>query len=227
MQLSNLFSLSYWLDPSVVEQQAGPAMWLVVAAGLAWFGFGLVLARRSPRVPRNVASAQMIAGLLAAAVAIGRLFAIPVLGLRVGLADRRGDRSLRRSSPSPRDKPGTTGCRATAPVPWHSSARPRQTADWRPGTTLAWLALHLIGLSAVMVVLRLPLWLGPALIAVILSPYIISLFARRIPNPQSPISTLQSPISTISTLHAPRSNCPPSRPWCWCMPSWPRGSQWA
>ena len=84
MRLSNLFSLSYWFDASVLDRPAGPAMWLVVAAGAIWLLAGFIALWRIQRVPQDIALAQVAAGLLFAAVAIGRLYAVPVLGLRVG-----------------------------------------------------------------------------------------------------------------------------------------------
>src|SRR5690242_17201717 len=83
MHISNFFRLSYWLDPSVLDQRAGNAMWLVVGIGLVRFIAGIIVVARR-RLPVDIAMAQVMAGALVAGVAIGRLFAIPVLGLRAG-----------------------------------------------------------------------------------------------------------------------------------------------
>src|SRR5689334_14098382 len=83
MHISNLFRLSYWLDSSVLDQRAGNAMWLVVGIGLVWCMCRPTAVARRP-LPVAVATAPGLAGALVAGVAVGRLCALPVLGLRGG-----------------------------------------------------------------------------------------------------------------------------------------------
>ena len=80
MSLDNILRLSYWTDSAVTAQAAGPAMWLVALLGLAMAVVPLAVPTwRKPQMWPHVA-----AGALVAAVALGRLFAIPVLGWRLG-----------------------------------------------------------------------------------------------------------------------------------------------
>jgi hypothetical protein len=195
MQLSHLLSLSYWLDASVLDQRAGPAMWLVVAAGLAWAAGGLAL-RRAGRLSRGAAIAQIAAGGMAAAVAIGRLYAIPVLGLRAGwlIAGAVGATPALAAALRMALRDGVPGDALRALAFATGSGRP----GWHPVTQLLWLALHLAGLAAVASAARLPLALAPILVVVILAPALLARAARR-PNLQSPISNL----SNLSDLGLP------------------------
>ena len=175
MRLSNLFSLSYWFDASVLDRPAGPAMWLVVAAGVMWLLAGIVAVWRIRRVPRDMALAQVVAGLLIAAVAIGRLYAVPVLGLRVGwlLAGLVAVTPVvpRLLAQAYRDGLFGDCLRAMAFSPVQKSAA------WHPATMLAWLGLHAAGLAAVISVVRLPLLLAPLLMALLLAPMAIASLA--------------------------------------------------
>ncbi|MBX7214945.1 MAG: hypothetical protein K1X39_13105, partial [Thermoflexales bacterium] len=79
MSLDNLLRLSYWTDSAVTAQRAGPSMLLVVLAGL-----GLALAGMRLPALRGKRLSMIVGGALIAAVAVGRLLAVPVLGWRLG-----------------------------------------------------------------------------------------------------------------------------------------------
>ncbi len=174
MQFGNLFRLSYWLDPAVLERPAGPLMWLLVALGALW-ALGAVVMWRAHRAPRDVALAQVIAGALFAAVAIGRLYSIPMLGLRAGwlVAALIGSAPviIRIAAQARRDGMFEACLRAMG---FMTESRNAQSA-WHPATMLAWAGLHLFGLTTVCAVARLPLALGPALCVALLAPAVIAL----------------------------------------------------
>ncbi|MFN4294776.1 MAG: hypothetical protein ACK4JD_11665 [Thermoflexales bacterium] len=176
MRLDNLLRFDYWTDASVTAQPAGPFMWLVVAIGLT----GCLAAgwlKHSGRAPRDVAFAWLIASGLVALVGLGRLFALPVLGLRVGwliaallalapLAKRALGRAWA-------DGLLTDCLRALSFGP------PRAAGDWSTTTAAVWLSAHLLGLAIVLVNLNLPIVLAPALLALLLAPFIISAALNR------------------------------------------------
>jgi hypothetical protein len=161
MRLDNLLRFDYWFDFAAGMRPAGPAMWLVVLAGLLGCGLlGAALARG--RLPREVAIAWMLAASLTSLVSLGRLLAHPVLGLRAGwliaallalaplaaraVAAMRADGLLK-------------DClNALAFAPTGAKGR------WRVQTIAAWLAFHLLGLAVVFANLGLPVLLAPALI---------------------------------------------------------------
>ncbi len=193
MQLGNLFRFSYWLDPAVLERPAGPLMWLVVALGALW-ALGAIVLWRAHRAPRDVALAQAIAGALFAAVAIGRLHSIPILGLRAGwlLAALIAGAPIapRIIARARRDGLFDDCLRAMAFI-----AGPRDTQSaWHSATLLAWAGLHVFGLLAVCAVARLPLALGPALFALLLAPAALSLAPsalRRMQDKSAPVPARQ------------------------------------
>lgn len=187
MQISNLFRLSYWLDPAALDRPASPLMWLLVASGALW-ALAAVIAWRARKAPADVALAQAAAGALLAGVAIGRLHSIPILGLRAGwlLAGviAAAPVAPRLVAQARRDGLFDTCLRVTAFLPPGSAQ-----AAWQPMTMAAWAGLHLFGLTAVCAVARLPLALGPALFALTLMPALVSLLLsalRRAPATRAP-----------------------------------------
>ena len=55
MHLNNLLRFDYWLDPSVINQPAGRAMWLAAAFGvLMAVLFSALIARK--KLPRDMGS---------------------------------------------------------------------------------------------------------------------------------------------------------------------------
>lgn len=213
MRISNLFKLSYWFDPTVLDQRAGGLMWLVVIAGLVWAAAGVfVFLRRTAAtksIPRDVAIAQFAAGLIAGAVAVGRLFAIAPLGLRAGwliaglvaigpfiprviwsaLRDGViGDAIAAMVFIRPSNRYAINASRTQA---LHDSGdanilqtlgvrRALRQPAWRFTTALLWLVVHGFCSMLLMAVLHLPLWYGPALAGLILLPHLLSLVAQTI-----------------------------------------------
>jgi hypothetical protein len=196
MRIGNFFHLSYWLDSSVLAQPAGHAMWLGVAFGALWCAAGIVLVSR--RHWPDIALAQAFAGALFGAVALGRLYSVPVLGLRVGWLIALGLAALpfvpRLLRQAVRDGLPLDGLRAAA------FARPEPRA-WHPLTTLAWLGLHLLGSMAVLSIIKLPVWLAFVLIGLILAPQAVAALLQRAHAPdKSLISNLQSLFSRTAVL---------------------------
>ncbi len=177
MEFGNLFRLSYWLDPTVLERPAGPFMWLLVAVGALW-GLGAIVLWRARPPLRAVALAQAIAAALFAAVAIGRLYSIPLLGLRAGwlVAGLIGSAPVatRIAAQARRDGVFEACLRAMTFMTDMTQSRDSQST-WHRATMLAWAGLHLFGLTTVCAVARLPLALGPALCVALLAPAIIAL----------------------------------------------------
>ncbi len=170
MRIGNLFHLSYWLDPSVIAQHAGTTMWLVVALGALWCGVGLVTAfgRRSSR---DVSLAQVLAGALVSAVALGRLYTIPVLGLRAGWLVAAAIAVFPIAVYALREayRDGLAGdcLRAFA----FSST---QENHWSAVTSLTWLGLHLLSMLVVLSIMRLPEWLALIMFALLIVPQLIA-----------------------------------------------------
>ncbi len=200
MRIGNFFHLSYWLDPSMLAHPAGNAMWLVVGIGVLWCAVGIVLTVRR-RVKRDIALAQILAGALFSAVALGRLYSVPGLGLRIGWLIAFGlaaapfvPRLLRQAL---RDGLPADCLHAAA------FAQPEEH-KWSALTTLAWLGLHLLGSMAVLSIIKLPVWFAPALLALILVPqFLVSLLRpakSAIQNPKSSISNLKSQFSRAAVL---------------------------
>lgn len=171
MRLDNLLRFDYWLDASVTAQPAGPAMWLAVVAGVigcfvvAWLG-------RSGRASRDVALAWIVAGGLVALVGLGRLFAIPVIGWRVGWLIA----ALLALAPLAKHALGRAWADGLATDCLHalSFGPPRAAGDWSATTAALWLAAHWLGLSVVFANLNLSLLLALALLALLLAPLIIT-----------------------------------------------------
>ncbi len=198
MRLDNLLRFDYWTDGSVTAQPAGPFMWLVVAIGLTGC-LAVGWLRRSGRAPRDVAFAWMIASGLVALVGLGRLFAIPVLGLRAGWLIA----ALLALAPLTKRALGRARADGLVTDCLHalSFGPSRAAGDWSATTAAVWLSAHLLGLAIVLVNLNLPILLAPALLTFLLAPFILSAAlgrARRRPAQLWALSSL-SPL-TIAYL---------------------------
>ena len=172
MQLTNLLRFDYWLDPSVTSQPAGRAMWLVVAVGL--IGCLVVgLLWRVRRLPRDTMLAWITACGLIGLVALGRIFAAPVLGWRIGwlLAGiialvpiaRRLARHVRED-----------GLVRDCLVAMAFARRHHVGLDWHPSTAIAWMLYNLLGLTIIFANISLPVWAAPWLLLVLLAPVLIA-----------------------------------------------------
>ncbi|MCS7061467.1 MAG: hypothetical protein RMN25_09925 [Anaerolineae bacterium] len=177
MHLSNLFRLSYWLDAEVLNRPAAPFVWWLAALGAVW-ALGAIIAWRARKVPADVALAQAVAGVLFALVAVGRLYQLPFLGLRVGWLLAAGIAvlpALLRIVRRARDEGVGQAC-------WRAMAFLSPTGAgqlaWHPITLLAWAGLHLFALTVVCSVVRLPLSVAPALVVALLVPTLISFVLR-------------------------------------------------
>ncbi len=141
MNLTNLLKFDYWLDASVTAQPAGRAMWLAAAACIGAALFCMLMARQRRAIFVPLAAAAGIAG----AVALGRIFQIPVLGWRIGwlLAGMvatmpplaRGARSAAQDG---------LFSHAFAALAFNRVAT--DAPDWRPSTALLWIAAHAFAL---------------------------------------------------------------------------------
>jgi hypothetical protein len=198
MQLTNLLRFDYWLDPSVTSQPAGRAMWLIVVAGL--LGCSVVwLLWRTRRLPRDAALAWVIASGLVGVVALGRIFAVPVLGWRVGWL--------------------LAGVLALAPVLGRLASHIRTDGlvrdcldamaftgprhrdfDWHPSTAIAWLLYNLFGLTILFANIALPLWAAPWLLLVLLAPLLIA-FALRLRRGHPPQLWQLSSLAPLSITY--------------------------
>lgn len=171
MRLDNLLRFDYWTDGSVTAQPAGPFMWLVVAIGLTGcFAAGWL--RRSGRAPRVVAFAWIMASGLVALVGLGRLFALPVLGLRAGWLIA----ALLALAPLAKRALGRARADGLVTDCLHalSFGPSRAAGDWSATTAAVWLSAHLLGLAIILVNLNLPILLAPALLTFLLAPLILS-----------------------------------------------------
>ncbi len=175
MNPSNFFHLAYWLDPTSNTQPASPHLWGVVLTGVIWAVLWLIALRRTDK---GTALTQVVAGLLLAAVGVGRILALPILGWRISwlmaagvailpfawrwLRLAKDSQWLQQAAhmlafvPQPLKFPGNN-----ASVPLHMS-------PWI--ILLPWLGLHLLGMAAVTSIHRWPLWLGWLLMGLTLLP---------------------------------------------------------
>lgn len=170
MSLDNILRLSYWTDSAVTAQAAGPAMWLVALIGLALVVAQLAVPRwRNPRMWPHLA-----AGALIAVVALGRLFAIPVLGWRLGWliagALSGGAVLLGAARAAWRD-----GALADA-VAAAGFGDPARAVAWRWDVAGLWTLAHALGMAACFVNMRLPAAYGIAAVGLVAG---LGLFARR------------------------------------------------
>lgn len=170
MSLDNILRLSYWTDSAVTAQAAGPAMWLVALLGLALVVAPLAVPRwRSKRMWPHLA-----AGALIAVVALGRLFAIPVLGWRLGWLIAGvlsgGAVLLGAARAAWRD-----GALADA-VAAAGFGEPARAVAWRWDVAGLWTLAHALGMAACFVNMRLPAAYGIAAVGLVTG---LGLFARR------------------------------------------------
>ena len=170
MSLDNILRLSYWTDSAVTAQAAGPAMWLVALLGLALVVAPLAVPRwRSKRMWPHLA-----AGALIAVVALGRLFAIPVLGWRLGWLIAGvlsgGAVLLGAARAAWRD-----GALADA-VAAAGFGEPARAVAWRWDVAGLWTLAHALGMAACFVNMRLPAVYGIAAVGLVAG---LGLFARR------------------------------------------------
>ncbi|HEY3342255.1 MAG TPA: glycosyltransferase family 39 protein, partial [Anaerolineae bacterium] len=187
-------------DPSVLAHRAGNVMWFVVAFGVLWCGAGIALTLRR-RVKLDIALAQMLAGALFGAVALGRLYSVPGLGLRAGwliafalaaapFAPRIVRQALRDGLPA--------DCLRAA-----AFAQPEAHA-WSALSTLAWLGLHLLGSMAVLSIIKQPVWFALVILALILAPQISAALLQRASAPQQSQFTNLKPVYADLQWQFPR-----------------------
>lgn len=176
MNLSNLLKFDYWLDASVTAQPAGRSMWLAAAICIAAALVFALLARRHRAVYLPLAVAAGLAG----AVAIGRVFQIPVLGWRIGwlLAGLLATMPplLRAARAAAHDG---LFSHAFAALAFKQAAA--DSPDWRPTTALLWTGAHAFALLITFA--NLPPFQIPNLRAWFALPLLLAcaplLFARR------------------------------------------------
>jgi hypothetical protein len=172
MNLSNLLRFDYWLDPAVTAQPAGRAMWIAFAAALAASVMLGLLRRRTEQENRGLLAACAGAALVAAAVALGRIFQIPVLGWRIGWLAAGlivvAAFVLRFAAVARVDGLVST---AIAALAFDAvAARP-----WRPATHALWWIGHLLGMAIVAVNIVTPLAPERIGLAAALSPLLLLL----------------------------------------------------
>ena len=148
-------------------------MWLVVALAMALGIAGFALARK--KRARLTAILWLMAGLTAAAVALGRIFAVPVLGWRAGWL-LAGLIALAPVAVLAFRQSAQTGF--LADIPRALAFLPPQ-ANQPPSllVVILWLALHLVGLAAVFSVIRVPISYAPL---VVLIPLVLGVVKTRV-----------------------------------------------
>ena len=177
MNPSNFFHLAYWLDPASNTQPASPRLWWVVLAGVIWAVLWLIALRRTDK---RTGLAQIAAGLLLAAVGVGRILALPILGWRIGwlmavgvailpfawrwLCLAKDSQWLQQAAHMLAFAPPSLN------FPGNNASVPLRVSPWI--ILLPWLGLHLLGMAAVTSIHRWPLWLGWLLMGLMLLPSI-------------------------------------------------------
>ena len=148
-------------------------MWLVVALAMALGIAGFALARK--KRARLTAILWLMAGLTAAAVALSRIFAVPVLGWRAGWL-LAGLMALAPVAILAFRQSAQTGF--LADIPRALAFLPPQ-ANQPPSllVVILWLALHLVGLAAVFSVIRVPISYAPL---VVLIPLVLGVVKTRV-----------------------------------------------
>ena len=152
MNLSNLLRFDYWLDPAVTSQPAGRSMWMALGLALCAAIALFVLGRRRERA---LFTALALAATIAAAVVVGRILQLPVLGWRIGwlLAAiiALGAIVARFAAVARAD-----GLIATTFAAFtFSASEPR---PWRIATRALWWSAHLLSMALVAVNIATPLW---------------------------------------------------------------------
>ncbi len=161
MSFDNILRLSYWTDSAVTAQPAGPAMWLVALFGLVLAVVPLAVPRwRNPRMWPHVA-----AGALVAAVALGRLFAIPVLGWRLGwlIAGMLSGGAVLIGAARAAWRDGALADAAAAA----GFGEPARAVAWRWDVAGLWMLAHALGMAACFVSMRLPAAYGIAAVCLV------------------------------------------------------------
>jgi Dolichyl-phosphate-mannose-protein mannosyltransferase len=175
MDPSNLLRLSYWLDPALDQIPASPRVWLVVVLGL--MGCALALAFRH-KLGKSMAMPLALAGLLAAGVALGRLLAWPIPGLRLGwliaFAIAAIPITLHQLRWAWRNSVVESCLRTASFSPLLIGEGPGVRSAWPLPFTLFWLSLHLFGLLIVTTgTNRWPWWSAVALLGFVLLPQLL------------------------------------------------------
>jgi hypothetical protein len=191
MDPSNLLRLSYWLDPALDSIPASPRVWLVVVVGL--LGCALALFFRH-KLGTGVALPFAVAGALAAFVALGRLLAWPIPGLRLGWLMAFAIAAVPITLQQLRWAWRTRLVHHMLQV--MSFATPITTPTWPKTFTIFWLALHTFGLLVLASFNRWPWWSAFAFLGFALLPHV--LWLRK--YPQTPNLQLPSPISLSPLL---------------------------
>lgn len=175
MHLNNLLRFDYWLDPSVINQPAGRIMWLAAALS---FGVALMMGflTAKKKIPRDLGLMWAIAAGVFAAVCMGRILQVPVLGWRIGwlaalvlaLAP-----VVRRVAGHIAEDGLVRDC-----IDAMAFAPQRDKPDWHFSTALAWLAFHAVALAVVVANINLPGVYALPLLALLLLPVLIAFVVR-------------------------------------------------
>jgi len=197
MNPSNLLRLSYWFDPALTDAPAGPRMWLVVLAGLLGCILVWVLRQRLG-LSRGITASLVLAGVLFAAVGLGRLFAVPVLGWRVGwlvaLLVGAVPISLQQLHWAWRSGFANACLRTMAFEPAES-----KTAV-TPVFILFWLGVHIAGLGVVMAFNRWPWWGAALVLGAILLPQALRLIQHKSTQAAPEALAVLSPLLVLAPL---------------------------
>ncbi|NJM41848.1 MAG: hypothetical protein HC853_14370 [Anaerolineae bacterium] len=179
MDPSNLLRLSYWLDPALDSIPASPRLWWVVVFGL--IGCALALAFRH-KLSKAVTLSFAIASLLATVVALGRLLAWRIPGLRLGWLMAFAIAAVPITLHQLRwawQNGVVSHCLNVAtfsPLLQGEGAHQMRGVRWPLSFTLFWLALHLLGLLTFASLNRWPWWSAIAILAFASLP----VFLRRV-----------------------------------------------
>jgi hypothetical protein len=173
MSLDNILRLSYWTDSAITNAPAGPAMWLVALLGVALAVAPIAVPRwRSRRMWPHIA-----AGALVAIVALGRLFAIPVLGWRLGwlIAGLLSGGAVLMGAARAAWRDGALADAVAAA----GFGEPARAVAWRWDVAGLWTAAHGLGMAACFVSMRLPAALGIAAVGLVAGVGILARRGRR------------------------------------------------
>ncbi len=175
MHLNNLLRFDYWLDPSVINQPAGRAMWLAAALGmLLAIVFATLTAGR--KLPRDAGMAWTIAAGVFAAVCVGRILQVPVLGWRIGwliAAAIAVAPVVKRVAGHIAEDQIFRDC-----VDALAFAPQRDKPDWHISTALTWVAFNAVGLAVVVANVNLPGVYALPLLLLLTGPVLIAFAAR-------------------------------------------------
>jgi hypothetical protein len=167
MNLSNLLRFDYWLDPAVTAQPAGQAMYAAFVLALVAAAVCVATARRRERATLLAFAA---AAVIAALVALGRIFQVPVLGWRVGWLAAglvAGGALVVRFAAAARED-GLVSAALAAFAFARAPARP-----WRLPTHLLWWGGHVLMMAVTVVNVVTPLAPERIGLAAALSPLLL------------------------------------------------------